>query len=96
VEAAETQLFNQRKKCDESHPYEMETGMKIKFVAGLAVAIGCAVAGVMLVRHQAALIVNRLALIEQLAPESMDDVNAAAFAEAYKDLVDMYRRLTGS
>jgi hypothetical protein len=38
------------------------------------------------------LIENRLALIEQLAPEAMDDVNAAAFAEAYKDLVDMYGR----
>jgi hypothetical protein len=38
------------------------------------------------------LIVNRLAIIEQLAPTAMDDVNDAAFAEAYKDLVNMYRR----
>ena len=40
------------------------------------------------------LIVNRLALIEELAPDAMDDTNAAAFAEAYKDLVNMYARLT--
>jgi hypothetical protein len=38
------------------------------------------------------LIESRLALIEQFAPEAMDDVNAAAFAEAYKDLMDMYGR----
>jgi hypothetical protein len=38
------------------------------------------------------LIVNRLAIIEQLAPSALDDVNDAAFAEAYKDLVNMYRR----
>ena len=38
------------------------------------------------------LIESRLALIEQFAPEAMDDVNAAAFAEAYKDLVNMYGR----
>jgi hypothetical protein len=38
------------------------------------------------------LIVNRLAVIEQLAPSAMDDINDAAFAEAYKDLVNMYRR----
>lgn len=41
------------------------------------------------------LIVNRLQLIEALAPEAMDDVNADAFAEAYKDLVNMYNRLSG-
>src|SRR5256885_5377834 len=35
------------------------------------------------------LIENRLAIIETLAPDSIDDVNAAAFAEAYKDLVNM-------
>jgi hypothetical protein len=40
------------------------------------------------------LIVNRLALIEDLVPSAMDDVNAAAFAEAYKDLVNMFRRVT--
>ena len=40
------------------------------------------------------LIANRLALIEELAGDAMDDVNAAAFAEAYKDLVNMYMRLS--
>lgn len=39
------------------------------------------------------LIYSRIALIEQLGPEAMDDVNAAAFAEAYKDLVNMVMRL---
>jgi hypothetical protein len=39
------------------------------------------------------LIENRLALIESLAPDAMDEVNAAAFDEAYKDLVNMYNRL---
>jgi len=38
------------------------------------------------------LIANRLALIEELAPYALDDVNAAAFAEAYKDLMNMYDR----
>ena len=37
-------------------------------------------------------ILNRLQLIEQLAPRTMDDVNAAAFVEAYKDLVKMLNR----
>jgi hypothetical protein len=41
------------------------------------------------------LIMNRLELITALAPESMDDVNAEAFAEAYKDLVNMVYRLMG-
>lgn len=41
------------------------------------------------------LIESRLALIEQLAPDAMDEVNAAAFAEAYKDLVNMYARAMG-
>jgi hypothetical protein len=41
------------------------------------------------------LIMNRLELITTLAPESMDDVNAAAFEEAYKDLVNMVYRLLG-
>jgi hypothetical protein len=41
------------------------------------------------------LIENRLALIEQLAPSSMDDTNAAAFAEAYKDLTNMRAKLVG-
>jgi hypothetical protein len=41
------------------------------------------------------LIVSRLELIEQLAPSAMDEVNDAAFQEAYKDLATMYARLTG-
>jgi hypothetical protein len=41
------------------------------------------------------LIKNRLALIEQLAPNAMDEVNAAAFKEAYKDLVGMAAKVTG-
>lgn len=41
------------------------------------------------------LIENRLALIEQLAPVAMDAVNADAFAEAYKDLINMYERVVG-
>jgi hypothetical protein len=40
------------------------------------------------------LIVNRLQLIEQLGPDAMDQVNADAFAEAYKDLVNMYKKVT--
>jgi hypothetical protein len=40
------------------------------------------------------LIQHRIALIEKLAPTPMDDVNAAAFAEAYKDLKAMAARLT--
>jgi hypothetical protein len=42
------------------------------------------------------LIVSRIQLIEALAPDAMDDVNAAAFAEAYKDLVNMFSDVTGS
>ena len=30
-----------------------------------------------------------MALIEQMAPDSMDETNAAAFMEAYKDLLNM-------
>ncbi len=41
------------------------------------------------------LIVNRLQIIEEYAPAAMDEVNARSFAEAYKDLVNMYVRLTG-
>ena len=41
------------------------------------------------------LIINRLQIIEDYAPSSMDEVNARSFAEAYKDLVNMYVRLTG-
>jgi hypothetical protein len=40
------------------------------------------------------LILSRLALIEQFAPDALDDVNAEAFAEAYKDLVKMVGSLT--
>jgi hypothetical protein len=39
------------------------------------------------------LIENRLALIESLADDAMDETNAAAFAEAYKDLVNMYAKV---
>lgn len=40
------------------------------------------------------LIMSRLLLIEELAPFAMDQVNADAFLEAYKDLANMYDRLT--
>ena len=39
------------------------------------------------------LIVSRLQIIEEVAFEAMDKVNADAFAEAYKDLFNMYRSL---
>jgi len=39
------------------------------------------------------MILNRLAIIEDNALFAMDDVNAAAFAEAYKDLVNMYAKV---
>ena len=38
------------------------------------------------------LILNRIELIEELAPDAMDSVNAAAFQEAYKDLLNMYNK----
>lgn len=41
------------------------------------------------------LVENRIALIEQLAPGALDKVNAAAFQEAYKDLVNMRAKITG-
>ena len=41
------------------------------------------------------LIINRLQIIEEYAPQSMDEVNARSFAEAYKDLANMFVRLTG-
>ena len=41
------------------------------------------------------LIQNRISLIEQLAPEAMDEINAAAFKEAYKDLLNMREKVTG-
>lgn len=40
------------------------------------------------------LILSRIDLIEHLAPSSMDEVNAAAFGEAYKDLLQMLDRLS--
>ena len=42
------------------------------------------------------LILARLEIIERLAPYAMDKVNADAFEEAYKDLLNMYVRLGGS
>lgn len=41
------------------------------------------------------LIVSRLLLIEWLAPEAMDQVNADAFREAYKDLVNLANLVMG-
>jgi hypothetical protein len=40
------------------------------------------------------LIQNRISLIEQLAPSATDPANAAAFKEAYKDLLNMRERVT--
>ncbi len=40
------------------------------------------------------LILSRLELIEQIAPEALDETNNAAFMEAYKDLVNMLNKLT--
>ncbi len=40
------------------------------------------------------LILNRLALIEEHWPDAMDEVNWKAFAEAYKDLVNMLAKLS--
>jgi hypothetical protein len=39
------------------------------------------------------LIENRIALIEQSAPNATDPVNLAAFKEAYKDLVKMREKI---
>ena len=41
------------------------------------------------------MIENRIQLIDQLAPGAMDDANAAAFAEARKDLVNMRAKVLG-
>ena len=41
------------------------------------------------------LILSRIALIEELWPGAMDEVNDAAFREAHKDLVNMYLRMVG-
>jgi len=40
------------------------------------------------------LVERRIALIEQVAPDAMDEANFAAFAEAYKDLINIWARLT--
>ena len=47
-----------------------------------------------LTQEDVPLILSRLALIEEHAPKAMDEVNYAAFMEAYKDLVNMLARLT--
>jgi hypothetical protein len=39
------------------------------------------------------LILNRLQIIEEVASDAMDKVNADAFDEAYKDLANMFRSL---
>jgi hypothetical protein len=39
------------------------------------------------------LILGRLELIEELGPDAMDEVNADAFAEAYKDLTNMLEKI---
>ena len=39
------------------------------------------------------LIESRIALVEQIAADAMDDVNSAAFDEAYKDLLNMRSRI---
>jgi len=41
------------------------------------------------------LILSRLRLIEQAGPDAMDQVNAAAFQEAYKDLVNLANLAAG-
>ena len=40
------------------------------------------------------LILSRIQIIEEIAPDAMDEINADAFLEAYKDLVNMVVRLT--
>jgi hypothetical protein len=42
------------------------------------------------------LILSRLQLIEETGPDAMDEVNAAAFQEAYKDLVNLAGLAAGS
>ena len=42
------------------------------------------------------LIMNRLVLIEKVAPTAPDQVNAEAFQEAYKDLVNLAGLAAGS
>ena len=43
-----------------------------------------------------AMIQKRIDLLQKLAPSAMDQVNANAFQEAYKDLINMRDRATGS
>jgi hypothetical protein len=40
------------------------------------------------------LIESRILLLEEHSNSPMDEANAAAFAEAYKDLVEMWARLS--
>jgi hypothetical protein len=40
------------------------------------------------------LIASRIQLIEEHAATALDETNAAAFAEAYKDLVNLWQRLS--
>ena len=40
------------------------------------------------------LIRSRLALIEEMAPDAIDRVNADAFADAYRELLSLYNRFT--
>ena len=40
------------------------------------------------------LIATRIRLLEELMPDALDQVNADAFQEAHKDLVNMYAKLT--
>lgn len=46
-------------------------------------------------RDDLPLIIERMRLLERLAPLAIDEVNAAAIDEAYKDLLAMYVRLGG-
>lgn len=46
-------------------------------------------------RDELPLVEARLAIIDRLLPDAMDEVNAAAFREARKDLANMRLRLTG-
>jgi hypothetical protein len=46
-----------------------------------------------LTRDDLPLILSRIELVELLAPSAIDDVNAAAFKEAHKDLINMRDRI---
>jgi hypothetical protein len=45
-------------------------------------------------RDELPLIQSRIELIEEIGPDAVDETNANAFQEAYKDLVKMYVQLT--